>query len=238
MYWKSRSSSGLSLFLLLFLPFAAAGDSLRAFNAKYSLYRGDMYVADSKLKLEATDAHWRWQLSTRARGVYALFTDKKPVSETTFTVVDDQIQLRQIKISDKSDKKHLETADFNWQKSSLAVLRKGKQKQHSLTRAVYDFQSIHWLAGNLLKQQLNSIRINFYYKGKLIESDYAYLGINKLKLNKTEKPSHVFEQDIKRSKSKIRYYYDIDNPLLPLRIETLKSGESPTVMVLQSVKWL
>ncbi|MEM7562957.1 MAG: DUF3108 domain-containing protein [Pseudomonadota bacterium] len=223
---------------MLLLPAAVTADSLRAFNAKYQLYRGDMYVANSKLRLENADAHWRWRLSTRARGIYAMFTDKKPVSETTFAIDGDQIRLQQIRISDKSDKKKLETARFDWQTGLVDVSRKGKQKQHPLAEAVYDFQSIHWLATRMLEQQHENRRIKFYYKGKLIQSNFVYLGIESLKTADQQKKSHVFEQEISRSKSKITYYYDTDNPMLPLRIETRKSGESPTVMILESVEWL
>ena len=37
--------------------------------------------------------------------------------------------------------------------------------------------------------------------------------------------------------AKIKYYYDAENPLLPLRIEKLESGESPSVLSLQKVDW-
>ena len=40
-----------------------------------------------------------------------------------------------------------------------------------------------------------------------------------------------------RSDSRIKYYYDVENPLLPLRIEKLESGDSPTVLSLQQVDW-
>ena len=42
---------------------------------------------------------------------------------------------------------------------------------------------------------------------------------------------------IVRSNSKIKYFYDAENPLLPLRIEKLESGESPTVLTLREVEW-
>ena len=236
---KSHLNLSISFaLLLLVLPATAGADSLRTFSASYSLFSGGMHIANSKLSLEQTGDGWRWRLSTKARGFYAMFTDKQPVSETTFNLHENGVRLQQIKISDSGDEKKNEIARFDWENGQLQIERKGKQKQLPISEDVYDFQSIHLLAAAMRQQQLKSMTVDFYKRGKLVKSRFVYGGKGMVNVDGKKMESNIYEQVITRSNSKLKYYYDAENPILPLRIETLKSGDSPTVMMIQSVDWL
>ena len=237
---NSRSNSIASLLLLtvsLLSPRLAAEVPLRSFNASYDLYYSGMHIAVAQLSLQGSDGLWRWRLTTKARGIYALFIDKSPYSETSFTQNNNDIQLQQIVVADSADKKKHESAIFDWNKGNIAVLRRGKQNQLPLNAEVYDYQSIHLLTAEMYLQQLNNKTIDFYLKGRLVKSRVVYSGEGNVDINGKSIAALVFEQVIVRSNSKIKYYYDENNPLLPLRIEKLESGESPTILSLREVTW-
>ncbi len=237
---NSRFSSITSLLLLavsLFSPRLAAEVPLRTFIASYDLLQNGRYIAVAQLSLQGSDKLWRWRMTTKARGIFALFISKSPYSETAFTQNDNDIQLQQIVIRDSTDKKKHESANFDWDKGSVAVLRRGKQNQLPLTAEVYDYNSIHLLTAAMYLQQLKNTTIDFYLKGKLVKSRVVYSGEENVDINGESINALVYEQLMVKSNSKIRYYYDANNPLLPLRIEKLESGESPTTLSLREVSW-
>jgi len=236
---KNRYSSKLNLlFLLVFGASANATElPLRAFTASYDLYKGGMHVATTELKLKRTGEYWRWSSLTRARGVYAWFVKKQPQVETSFSRHADGFRLHQILIGDARKNKPYETARFDWNKGEMQVMRKGKRQQVKLGDGVYDYQSIHLLAANMGQRGTERNTIDFYRKGKLVKSRVVYSGQQRVDVNGKSATARVFEQIVSRSNSKVKYYYDNDNPLLPLRIETLESGESPAVLTLRKVDW-
>ncbi len=236
---KNRFSSTLSLLLLFaFSPTGFALEiPLQPFNASYNLYKGGMNIATTELKLERNGEHWRWSSLTRARGVYAWFTSKQPYTETSFSRLENEFRLQEILIADGGREKSLESARFDWVKGELEVMRKGKRRQLQLGDGVYDYQSIHLLAAAMNQQQSKTATIDFYRKGKLVKSRFVYSGQQPVEVNGKSVQANVYEQIVAKSKSKIKYYYDVDNPLLPLRIERLESGESPAVLTLRQVAW-
>ena len=238
---KNRSNSLLSLLLLLCLtlisPGSSAEISLRPFSARYDLYHGGMYIAVTELSLQRSGEHWRWSTLTTARGIYSWFTGKRPYTETTFSQVECEILLREILIADAGSDRKTESARFNWGNSKLDVKRKGKQKQLHLSDPVYDYQSIHLLAAAMHQQHLNQQTTDFYRKGKLVKSSLSYSGSDKIDVNGKSVNAIVYEQVIVKSDSTIKYYYDAENPLLPLRIVKLKPGKKPSILKLRKVDW-
>lgn len=236
---KSRWTIALSLLIVALAPAPAVTSelSLRAFTASYSLYEGGMHIANAELSLRRQGEFWHWRMLTTARGVYSWFTDKRPYSETIFSNNDDEIRLQQIVITDGSNKKRDESARFDWENGKIDVMRKGKQKQLNLSAEVYDYQSIHLLAAAMSRQQIKKKTIDFYRNGKLVKSRFLYGGKGKVAINGKGIGANIYEQIMTRSDSKMKYYYDAENPMLPLRIEKLKAGESPTILTLQQVDW-
>ena len=237
---NSQSSSIASLLLLtlsLISPVSGAEVPLRSFSASYDLYQGGMHIATAELSLQKLDGLWRWRMSTQSRGIYSLFINSSPYSETTFTQVNNDIQLQRILVTDAANDKKNESANFDWSQGTIAVLRRGKQKKLPLDANVYDYHSIHLLTAAMQLRQQKTTTVDFYVKGKLVKSRIAYGGTGKVNISGESIDAVIFEQMMARSNSKIKYYYDAGNPLLPLRIEKLESGESPSVLSLQKVVW-
>lgn len=236
---KNRSRSRLSLLLVLSLiPAAYAADvPLRPFSARYELHNGKRHIANTELKLERSGELWRWSSLTAAHGFYAWFSRKQPYTQTSFSQTDSKFRLSEILISDARKKKNAESARFDWVKGELEVFRKGKRRQLQLQAGVYDYQSIHLLAATMGQQQLEKMTVDFYRKGKLVKSSLVYLGQQNVDINGQILSANVYQQKLVKSNSRIKYYYDTEHPLLPLRIEKLESGEILTVLTLRQVDW-
>ena len=238
-YSKARFATSLSLLLLMLLalPASASELKLRPFSASYDLYKGGMHVAITEFKLERSGSDWRFRLLTRARGVFSWFTDKQPFAETTFSVSDDEILLREIVAGDASADINDEAARFDWGASTVDVMRKGKRRQFELEGGVYDYQSIHLFAASMQQRQLKIATVDFYRNGKLDKAQVLYSGDKQVEVNGERIDANVFEQKLSRSTSKMRYFYDVENPVLPLRIEKHESGKSASVLALRDVEW-
>lgn len=215
----------------------AADPPLHAFSATYELYQGSRHVANTELRLEPAGAAWRWRMTTRARGIYAFFVDKQPRAETRFARGAGGFRLQEILITDDSRPERRESARFDWQLGQASVLRRGKQRDLTLELDVYDYQSIHLLAASMLARRQSEATIDFYHKGKLRRSRLVDHGENTVDVSGEARAARVFEQTSPRSDSRIRYYYDSERPLLPLRIERLEDGERPSIMALKRVTW-
>ncbi len=218
-------------------PGLAAKVPLRAFTASYDLYMGNMHLAISEMSLQREGRLWRWRTTTEARGIYALFVNNRPYSETTFIQTNDEIRIQQIVNKDLSDKKKFESASFDWDQGSINVLSKGKHKQLPLDTEVYDYHSIHLLAVSMRMQQLDKATVDFYRKGEITRSKLTYGGTENVEFNGNTVNADIYEQMIAKSSSTLKYYYAAENPLLPLRIEKRKPGKSPITLTLRKVDW-
>ncbi len=103
----------------------------------------------------------------------------------------------------------------------MKVLRKGKTQQRKLTTDVYDYQSIHLLAAAMQLQQLNEATFTFIARAKLIESRLSILARSSCQGRQIRRDAHL-RADHHRLRETRKYYYDLQNPLLPLLIETAK----------------
>ena len=79
--------------------------------------------------------------------------------------------------------------------------------------------------------------VRFYRKGRLVDSQLSYLGKTAIEFDGESIDARVYEQTVNRSSTVSRYYYDARNPLLPLRVETRKEDDDPTVLNLRAVEW-
>jgi len=231
------SIPSLLLALCLSLPALAGENHLRAFTASYNLHHGSLHLGTAELSLEPVKQLWRWRLSSRARGIYAMFVHKKPYSETSFSYDEDRLRLQQIIIADEKDKDEYESASFDWKASRMKSLRKGKHKQAKLTGEVYDLQSVHLLAAAMQRRQDSEASVDFYRKGNLVKSRLVYRGEETIDVGGKQTEARVFRQTIEGSDSVIRYFYDAENPLLPLLIENRDGDDKPNLLKLNEVKW-
>ena len=228
--------SRLLLALILVSATATADIQLQAYSASYDLHKGGMHVATTELSLQRLEQSWRWVASVNLRGIYSVFVKSSPASETRFSQVDNDVRIHQIIVSD-AERDRFESASFDWDRGSIDVLRKGKQKQLELKTTVFDYHSLHLLAAMMRQQDQDRTSFTFYRKGRLRESWMVYSGEAEVDVNGEQVTAHVFEHTIRKSKSRVIYYYDTEHPLLPLRIERLESGESPAILTLRKVEW-
>ena len=242
---NSRYSLLPSLCLALILSLGTvAGTSaselqLRSFSASYDLYKSGLHFATAELSLAPLQQQWRWRLTTEARGAYALLYDKKPYTETIFSFDEGRLRLQSVVLADANDEdsEDYESARFDWERGTLETLRKGKQAVRNLAAEVYDYQSIHLLAAGMHARQLRRASVSFYRKAKLAESTLVYKGEKVLDQDGRDIRARVYQQSIAGSSTKTTYYYDIDPPWLPLRVETRKRDDSATILRLRSVAW-
>jgi hypothetical protein len=227
----------LSLILSLSVTVKAAEVPLRAFTASYDLKAKGLNLGITKLSLEPVKELWRWRVTARARGIYSMFIRNKPLSETTFSHNQDQIRLQQIVISDENDKDEYESASFDWNSGYMQVMRKGKRSSVALTTGVYDYQSIHLLAAAMQLQDLKNATVSFYYNGELVESSLTFRGKGTVKIGGKDIEARIYEQITAGSKTRVKYFYDQKNPLLPLLIERRRGDDSPITLKLREVEW-
>jgi hypothetical protein len=236
-----RCGSTLSLGLLLLLwaaPGLGADVSLRPFDANYKLYESGMHVADTRISLQREGDLWYWRMAVEARGIFALFTKKKPYAETVFSNDGARFRIHHILVSDGVSERKKETARFDWENGKIDVLRKGKSKQLELPAEIYDYQSVHLLAAAMNRQKIEKRTVDFYRKGRLLKSQIVAEGNATVDIDGSSVAAVVFEQSLSKSDSTTRYYYDAENPILPLRVEKREAGERSTVLTLQHVKWI
>jgi len=226
-------------FLTMFLaaPGLAADIALTPYQASYALYRGGLNVASSELSLEQSGRYWRWRQTSKPKGIYALFSNINLYAETTLLRLDDEYKIHNILLSDEGDDQRFENARFDWDKRQIDIQYKNKRYIESMPGEVYDSHSIHLLTAHMLKQNIEESDFNFYRRGKLAKSHLKWTGKSTLEFNRKMIEVLVFEQTTEGSRSKLKYFYDPQKPLLPIKIERTKPEKKTTIMLLRSVEW-
>lgn len=228
---------GLLLFISYIAPTVADGLKLQVFTANYSLHIAGLHVGHSKLSLNQSGDLWRWQTSSKPIGVYRLLSQKKPYSETQFLSDNGHHLIQNILITDEGDNSIHETAHFNWQEKQATILRKKLTSTATISGDVYDYHSINWLVANMMKEEKSELEVDFYFKGEIVRSNIKRIGNQFIEMNGENISAWVYEQSTISSKSRLRYFFNSAKPLVPLKIEKLKPGKKPAVLLLESVVW-
>ena len=226
------------LFAVFLTPSGVASEtSLTSYQARYDLYRGSLNVANAELFLEKSGPYWRWRQISKPKGIYTLLSNNNLYAETTLLKLDNQYKIHNILITDEGDKDRYENARFNWDNNKVDIQYKNKRYPETLPGEVFDLHSIHLITARMLKQKLPEYDFYFYRTGKLEKSHLKQTG--KMTLEVNNKPINVllFEQTIENSNLKMKYFYDPNRPLLPIKIERTKPGKTTTTMLLKSVEW-
>jgi len=222
---------------LLALPAVATNILLIAYQANYAVYRGDTYVGDSELSLERSGSYWRWRQTSKAKGFYALFSNNTLYSETTLLRHDEQYKIHNILITEEGDDEAYENARFNWDNQKIDIQHKNKRYIETLPQAIYDSHSIHLLSAHMLKKNLLKIEFNLYRRGRLHKSYLKRIGKSTLEINQNPVDVLIFEQTTESSSAIMKYYYNPEKPLLPIKIERIKPNKKSTMMLLKSAEW-
>jgi hypothetical protein len=226
-------------FLTIFLaaPGLAADIALTPYQASYALYRGGLNVASSELSLEQSGRYWRWRQTSKPKGIYALFSNINLYAETTLLRLDDEYKIHNILLSDEGDDQRYENARFNWSNQHIDIQYKNKRYLETIPGKIYDSHSIHLLTAHMLKQNIEETDFNYYRRGELAKSHLIRTGKSTLEIDRKMIEVMVFEQTTEGSRSKMKYFYDPEKPLLPIKIERTKPEKKTTIMLLRSVEW-
>jgi hypothetical protein len=228
---------GLLLFISNITSTVADELKLQPFAANYSLHLAQKHVGQSTLSLKQSGGLWSWQTSAKTIGIYSWLSNKKPHSETHFSLNNDSYLIQNLLISDESDKNLYETAHFNWQKKQATILRKNLTSSVLISENVYDYNGINWLVANMMKSEKSEIEVDFYIKGTIVKSKIKRIDNETIDVPGKKISAWVYEQSTVNSKSKWRYYLNPAKPLAPLKIEKLKPGKKPAILLLESVVW-
>ncbi len=212
--------------------------SITAYQASYKLYKNGMQIAKSSLALEQSGRFWRWRLTSKPRGVYKFFSNRKPYSETTFSLLDNRYRIHNILLADEGNDKRYETARFNWNSRQVDIQRKGKRRVLSLPEQVYDFLTIHLLIAQMVEQGTRQIEFNYYLKGEVLESKLALGEKTMLDIDDKTIEASVYHQTIVGHKTSSKFFIDSSNRLLPLKIENINSKGKTSILILDRVVWL
>ena len=210
---------------------------LKPYQASYAVYRGGLNVANSELSLEQSGQYWRWRQTSKAKGIYALFSNKSLYSETTLLLYDKQYRIHNILLTEEGGDEGYENARFSWHDQKIDIQYKNKRYIETIPEEIYDSHSIHLLSAQMLKQNLQTSEFSLYRKGRLNKSYLNRIGESTLEINQESIEVLVFEQSTDGSSAIMKYYYAADNPLLPIKIERIKPEKKTTIMLLQSVDW-
>lgn len=228
----------VGLFLLASTPGLAVELSITPYQASYKFYKSGFQIARSSLSLEQSGRFWRWRLSSKPRGVYKLFTDKKPYSETTFSLLDNRYRIHNILLADEGDDELYETARFDWNSRKLDIQRKGKRRILDLPEQVFDFLTLPLLTAQMMEQGARQAKFNFYLKGEVFESKIVEIDKTTLDIDGKKIVASVYHQTIVGQTTNTKYFFGPDNGLLPLKIENINSKGKTSIMILNQVIWL
>lgn len=220
------------------LPIAALAQTttILPYQASYGLYRNGIQLGTTELSLEREDKQWRWLQTSKAKGIYTLFTRKKPSAETRFSRLNGKYRLQSVLLTDEADSEEIEMARFDWNNRVANVLRKKKQRKLGLTSDVYSHQSVHLLSAEMLAGKIEQRAFYLYYKGRLVTSDLKYIGTEILEFAGRSIETKVIEHTIAGSDTRLKYYYDLDNPLAPIKLETSQDDKKTIIMLLKDLR--
>ena len=222
----------IHFFLLIFLLLPgvnAQALTLTPFDVNYHVYRGDIHVANSQLSLKKKQSEWVWLMKTRPRGIYSWLTRKKPFAETRLQDNGQEFPILLEKTGDYPKKPAKRNTWFDHANQTIYSMNGKQISQIDLPENVYNYHSIHLVYPLMLEQDTPQISVNFYKRGKLLETTLTLEKQVELASKKNSMIVDKVTQTFKNSNKKMIYYYQGDS-LAPLKIEQIKPGKDSSVM--------
>jgi hypothetical protein len=222
----------LTLFgILSLLSVQVLAFELKAFDERYSVYRGESRVGEARFSLRHENALWVWNMTTRPKGLYRFLTSKKPFERTVMAPINDLKDWR-ISLEETGsypDKPAKKVSWFDYDSGTIYHRRKSKHKSFPFEQPVFNYHSIHLLYTDMLEQDIGRQEINLFHAGKLRK---ANLTLKRGVTLKGADKNFTVDQLIvasEGSKRTITYYYRGDT-LAPLKIEHREPDQDVSVM--------
>lgn len=215
--------------LVIFFSVNAHALSLQPFEADYRVYRNDSHIANAHFSLKQQKGEWIWYMKTRPVGVYSWLTRKRPYAESHMQETSEGIRLFLLHSGDYSKNPPTTSSWFDYLRHTIYHMKDNKISQLELPETVYDYHSVHLLHPQMLNTGHLQTTINFYKKGKLLQSTLTLEKDLKISEDQSSKPVDKITQTFENSQKKMIYYYQGDT-LAPLKIESLKPGKENVIM--------
>lgn len=219
-------------FLLIFLlltGFNARAITISPFDVRYHVYRGDIHVANTQFSLTKQQFEWVWFMRTSPRGMYSWLTRKKPFAETRMQETEQDIQLLLEKTGNYPEKQAKRNSWFDHVNKKVYSMNGRVIRKLDLTENVYNYHSVHLLYPQMLEKDSLQMTINFYKRGKLLESTLILQKHIELPAKSGKMIVDKVTQTFKDSNKKMVYYYQ-GKTLAPLKIEQITPGKDKSVM--------
>ncbi len=227
----------LLLVLLFCLPqLSIANDLLKPFEVNYKLYKSGLSVAQITVILQQQEDLWLWRSDMRPASWISLFSDNRSFNKTQFMLEDEALRLKRIDLGKQANNEIVESAVFDWASRQMTTERKGKTREIPVTNPVYDYQSIHLLAGELQRSASDSKQVDFYRKGKLTTATMQHKGQEVLDYGPAQQQVEVFTLQRADSDEMLTYFYSPDQLLYPVRVEHSGPDSSGYIIILQPDK--
>ncbi len=217
------------LITLLLSCFNAQALNLSPFNVRYHVYRGDIHVANSQFSFKQQNSEWVWYMQTSPRGIYSWLTSKKPFAETRIQQPLQEIQLLLEMTGDYPDKPAEQNTWFDHQNKKIYSMNGSQISNLEMKDNIYNYHSVQLLYPLMLEHNETQKTINFYKRGKLIESTLTLEKQVELPSKKDKIIVDKVTQAFKDSNNTMIYYYQGET-LAPLKIEQVKPGKDSSVM--------
>ncbi len=226
-------------FLILLLSIEGVASTLKPFQAQYNLYRGNSHVAEADYNLSFQNGLWTWTMNTRPTSFYRWLTRKEPFTQTQMMETSEGVQLLlqhqgdyALKLPEKSSWFDHSNHNIYYKKGAKVTKIEMVDRNNAL---IFDYHSIHLLYLQMLKNNLRQIKVNFYKRGRLVDSTLTLEKNVALKHQSTTLTVDRMTQEFGNSNRKMIYSY-LPNSLPPYKIEQIRKGKPKTVMWRTSVE--
>ena len=151
---------------------------LKAFDTRYSVFRGESRVGEARFTLRSKNGLWIWNMTTRPKGLYRFLTSKKPFDRTVMAPINglDDWRISLEETGSYSDKPPKKVSWFDYDSDTIYHRRKSKYKTLNLKTPVFNYHSIHLLYTDMLEQDTGKLDINLFHAGKLNKAKTQGIG--------------------------------------------------------------
>lgn len=217
--------------VLSILVTQASAFELKAFDTRYTVFRGESRVGEARFTLRRENGLWIWNMTTRPKGLYRFLTSKKPFQRTIMASIVgfDDWRLSLEESGSYPDKPAKKVSWFDYDSGTIYHRRKSKHKTLSLDTPVFNYHSVHLLYADMIEQEVNAQKINLFHAGKLGKADLTLQrGVTLKGADKNFTVDQLIVQPEGSDKT-ITYYYRGDT-LAPLKIEHREPDQDVSVM--------
>lgn len=234
-HWKSLCN--LISFKILIIPALvycsnAFAQQLEPFDVHYQVFRNGTHMADASYKLSNRHGLWTWRMEMQPRGLYQLFTRKKPFTETQALITENGLKLISETAGDYQNRPARKASWIDHDQLRIYYASDKGQNKLAFSGDLYNHDTIHLLTSGFKQAQNDAVQTSLYHQGKIQEAGIDY----QLDISETFKNISISGNQITvrldNSGKSMKYLYD-ETSLAPLKIEQQNKDDEKIVMIRQ-----